>query len=389
MTISTFPVLPGIGFPKRSPVWSTIKQPSVGGQESRFAQWSYPKWRYEIPFEVLRNYSGFTEFDSLAGFYNQMYGSAGFFQYNDPKDGLIVNQPLATGDGTTTSFQLVRSKGGFAEPVFLPTAVSLTRSDLLGSTLMYPIARKNLVRNPRNEGAITGTPGTVPTYWSTNLGSGLSRQVVGYGTTSGVPWIDIRVFGTATATGLAINIYFDAGSDPATLGSTWTASAWVMLVAGTLPGGLYLEFGQYGTGASYYPGTAVASPALWQRTVGTTTVTDPTINQIDSMVWVYQPATGAVDFTLRIGGAQLEPGSAATSLILPPIGSPAATTVTDYGLYPNGIIVMASAPASGASIQWTGTYNWLCRFDDDSVDFQAIADGYWSVDSLKFTTEKL
>ena len=63
--------------------------------------------------------------------------------------------------------------------------------------------------------------------------------------------------------------------------------------------------------------------------------------------------------------------------------------MTDYGLYPNGIIVMASAPASGASIQWTGTYNWLCRFDDDSVDFQAIADGYWSVGSLKFTTEKL
>ena len=389
MTIPTFPSLPSIGFPKRSPVWSTIKQPSVGGQESRFAQWSYPKWRYEIPFEVLRNYSGFNEFDSLAGFYNQIYGSAGFFQYNDPNDGLIVNQPLATGDGTTTSFQLVRSKGGFAEPVFLPTAVSLTRSDFLGSTLMYPIARTNYVRNPRGEGAVAGTPGSLPTYWQSNLTAGLSRQLVGYGTTSGVPWIDIRVFGTATATGLAMNLYLDINNAAATLGSTWTMSAWVMLVAGTLPGGLYLQFGEYGTSTASYPGTAVASPGLWQRSVNTTTITDPTINQIDAMVWVYQTATGAVDFTLRIGGPQLEKYAIATSLILPPVGSPAVRTVTDYGLYPNGIIVMASAPASGASIQWTGTYNWLCRFDDDSVDFQAFGDGFWSLGSLTFTTEKL
>ena len=389
MTIPTFPSLPSIGFPKRSPVWSTIKQPSVGGQESRFAQWSYPKWRYEIPFEVLRNYSGFNEFDSLAGFYNQIYGSAGFFQYNDPNDGLIVNQPLATGDGTTTSFQLVRSKGGFAEPVFLPTAVSLTRSDFLGSTLMYPIARTNYVRNPRGEGAVAGTPGSLPTYWQSNLTAGLSRQLVGYGTTSGVPWIDIRVFGTATATGLAMNLYLDINNAAATLGSTWTMSAWVMLVAGTLPGGLYLQFGEYGTSTASYPGTAVASPGLWQRSVNTTTITDPTINQIDAMVWVYQTATGAVDFTLRIGGPQLEKYAIATSLILPPVGSPAVRTVTDYGLYPNGIIVMASAPAWGASIQWTGTYNWLCRFDDDSVDFQAFGDGFWSLGSLTFTTEKL
>ena len=65
------------------------------------------------------------------------------------------------------------------------------------------------------------------------------------------------------------------------------------------------------------------------------------------------------------------------------------TTITDYGLLSNGVIVMASAPASGAAIQWTGTYNWLCRFDDDSIDFEAIADGFWSLGSLKFSTEKL
>ena len=387
MTIPTFPVLPGIGFPKRSPVWSTIKQPSVGGQESRFAQWSYPKWRYEIPFEVLRNYSGFTEFDSLAGFYNQMYGSAGFFQYNDPQDGLIVNQPLANGDGTTTAFQLVRSKGGFAEPVFLPTAISLSRSDYLGSALMYPIARTNYIRNPRAEGVVSGTPGTVPIYWL--IGADVTRQIVGAGTVGGVPYVDVRLHGTQSGTGtqLALNLVLDSGGVACSVGDTLTASVWTGVTSGTLPGQLGLYVGEAPTGL--YPGVAISSPATWQRTSETTTITDPTVTTSYAELWVYCTGGQTFDFTLRIGGPQLEKYASATSLILPPAGSPAVTTVADYGLYPNGIIVMASAPASGASVQWTGTYNWLCRFDDDSVDFQAIADGFWSVGSLKFTTEKL
>ena len=392
MTLPTFPTLPGIGLPKKSPIWSTVKQPSIGGQESRFAQWSYPKYHYEYPFEFLRDFSGYTEFDSLVAFYNSVNGSAGFWQYTDPKDNLIVNQPLATGDGTTTAFQLVRSKGGFTEPVFLPTAISLTRSDFLGSTLMYPTARTNYVRNPRAEGAIAGTPGTTPTYWSVSPAT--NRQIVGTGTVGGVSYVDIRIYGTQPGSGtqLAISLYLDGANTTVTVGNyTFTASAWVQVVAGALPSGgsLELHIGEYGTGTSYFPGTPVSSPGTWQRTSTTTTITDPTITSADAMVWVYCTGGQTFDFTLRVGGPQLELGSTATSLILPPSGSPAVTTITDYGLLSNGVIVMASAPASGASIQWTGTYNWLCRFDDDSIDFEAIADGFWSLGSLKFSTEKL
>ena len=392
MTLPTFPALPGIGFPKRSIIWSTTKQPSIGGQESRFAQWSYPKWRYEYPFDVLRNYAGLTEFDSLAGFYNSVNGPAQFFQFNDPKDNTIVNQPLANGDGVTTLFQLVRSKGGFVEPVFLPTAISLTRSDFLGSTLMYPTARTNLVRNPRGEGVVSGTPGTSPTYWAVGIAaSGVSRQIVGSGTVGGVPYVDMRFYGTQPGSGvsLALNLGFDNIAAAAALGNTFTQSVWTQLTAGTLPGNLEIHIGEYASGTSYFPGSQITSPGTWQRSSTTTTITDPTVTTAMAMIWVYCTGGQTFDFTLRVGGMQFELGSTATSLILPTPGSPAVTTVTDYGLLSNGVIVMASAPASGASILYTGTYNWLCRFDDDSIDFEAIADGFWSLGSLKFSTEKL
>ena len=60
MAIPTFPVLTTIGFPKRTVAWSTIKQPSIGGQESRFANWSFPRWSYDFPIELLRQSSTFT-----------------------------------------------------------------------------------------------------------------------------------------------------------------------------------------------------------------------------------------------------------------------------------------------------------------------------------------
>ncbi len=121
MTIPTFPVLATIGFAKRSPIWSVVRQPSVGGQESRFSLWSAPRWRYEFPFELLRQNSDGTELTTLAGFYNSVGGSALIFQYADPNDGSVTAQAFGTGNGTTRAFQLVRAFGGFIEPVYLPT----------------------------------------------------------------------------------------------------------------------------------------------------------------------------------------------------------------------------------------------------------------------------
>lgn len=178
----------------RTPLWKTIPHPSVDGSEPRYAQWSFPRWRYEIPFEVLRSGLTGTEFAALAGFYNSVSGSALPWAYPDPDDGVATAQSFGTGDGITSTFQLVRSKGGFAEPTYLITT----------SPTIY----------------VNGTPTSI-----TN-----------------------------------------------------------------------------GTG---------------------------------------------------------------------------------------GTVTFGSAPAAGAALTWSGTFSWLCRFDDDQIDFEGIMRGFWALPSLKFTTEKL
>ncbi len=66
--------------------------------------------------------------------------------------------------------------------------------------LLIEEARTNSIRNSTMQGVVPGTPGTLPTNWALNTGaSGLSSQIVGSGTESGIPYFDFRFFGTAAA----------------------------------------------------------------------------------------------------------------------------------------------------------------------------------------------
>ena len=117
-----FPTFPGMSLPiRRRTIWSTIQQQSVGGQTPRFPLWSAPRYSYEIPFEVLRGYGAYAEIDTMLGFYNATYGSAGTFAFTDPRDNSVTDQTFGSGTGSDTDFQLVRTFGSFTEPVYLPT----------------------------------------------------------------------------------------------------------------------------------------------------------------------------------------------------------------------------------------------------------------------------
>lgn len=125
MTVPVFPTLFWQLPVLRSPVWSTLKQASISGQETRLALWSYPQWRYELACEVLRSSAAFAEWQAIIGVYNQCNGSAGTFTYADPNDGTATAQQIGTGDGVNRVFQLVRAFGGFIEPVFAPVTSTL------------------------------------------------------------------------------------------------------------------------------------------------------------------------------------------------------------------------------------------------------------------------
>jgi uncharacterized protein (TIGR02217 family) len=126
MTLPIFPALPGITWPiTRSAAWATLRQEAISGLETRLQLWTYPRYKYQLPIEVLRAAASFSEMQTLEAFYNSVGGPAGVFLYADPNDGTATHQGFGTGDGSTTVFQLVRGLGGFTAPVFAATPVAV------------------------------------------------------------------------------------------------------------------------------------------------------------------------------------------------------------------------------------------------------------------------
>ncbi|HEY3919457.1 MAG TPA: DUF2460 domain-containing protein [Stellaceae bacterium] len=129
MSTSIFPTLAGLGWSvTRREMWKTRLQEAVSGKETRIADWSYPRHQWTLGFDFLRqgalSGASYAEFAALAGFFDLRQGSYDSFLYADADDNAVAGQGLGIGDGTTTSFQLVRGFGGFVEPILAPNAVS-------------------------------------------------------------------------------------------------------------------------------------------------------------------------------------------------------------------------------------------------------------------------
>jgi uncharacterized protein (TIGR02217 family) len=133
VTIPIFPVLSGQG-------WSVHKKPRfdtklaihVTGRETRAGKYIRPIWDFELTFDGLDGSAtniygglGADSFQTLAGFFLQVQGRYGNFLYIDPSDDVVSGQLIGVGDGTTTNFTMVRSLGGFSEPVGCVTSVAM------------------------------------------------------------------------------------------------------------------------------------------------------------------------------------------------------------------------------------------------------------------------
>jgi len=133
MSNVVFPVLAGLQFPvKRSPVWKTKKQVSASGKEARTAMWTYPVWNIQMGYEFLRDTTANDELKTLVGFFNARLGMWDDFFFSDPDDKTATDQGFGVGDGTTKTFQLARSYGGWTEPV--RGVQSVTNVKVNGST---------------------------------------------------------------------------------------------------------------------------------------------------------------------------------------------------------------------------------------------------------------
>lgn len=105
-------------------MWDTTVLQAISGKETRIARQTYPRWKWELTYNLLRSNASYNELQQLAGFFNNRQGMYDTFLYADADDNNVSGQTVSTGDGVTTSFQLIRTFGSFIEPVLAPNVIS-------------------------------------------------------------------------------------------------------------------------------------------------------------------------------------------------------------------------------------------------------------------------
>lgn len=135
MTTPVFPSLPGLGWSvTKVPRFATRTQRSVSGRALYLNDQPVPIWEFTLTYQILRDEndvrggagpgSGYNELRTLMGFFLNQQGAFQPFLFQDPTDDSVTGQGLGTGDGGTTVFQLVRTMGGFNEPMLAPNTVN-------------------------------------------------------------------------------------------------------------------------------------------------------------------------------------------------------------------------------------------------------------------------
>jgi hypothetical protein len=183
--------------------------------------------------------------------------------------------------------------------------------------------RTNSIRNNTMQGAVAGTPGTLPTNWiiPTPI-NGLARQIVGTGTENGITYIDVKYSGTTSAGGLTAIYWESVTGVAATSGQTWTNSVYVALVGGSTANttGVVVGIDENNAAGGFLAGSSTAfvpsAGALTEKRVShTRTLTNASTAFVRPYVFFSYGNGAAIDITLRIGMPQLELGAFATSVI--------------------------------------------------------------------------
>jgi hypothetical protein len=186
-------------------------------------------------------------------------------------------------------------------------------------TLKY--APMNVIRNNTMQGAVAGTPGTLPTNWASAIGAGLSQQIIGTGTESGIAYIDIRIHGTKSGAGAAFSIRFEVNNvAAATQNQAWTHSAFLKVQGGTLPVAVFYQARETDSGGGVISTTSIGSgvtpTTTLARSSATSTLVSGSCAFVTSLITTASVDDGvAIDITLRIGMPQLQLGSEATEVI--------------------------------------------------------------------------
>jgi len=178
------------------PTYSTDVVTTYSGREQRNANWSQARARYNVASGVKTE----TQWQALIAFFRARRGKAVGFRFKDWSDFKGVNEPIGTGNGSATQFQLVKlySSGSVAVSRTITKPVTGTVKIYVNSVLQSGVTVNTttgvvtLASAPANGTAITADyEFDVPVRFDTDELQ-LSLENYGAGSWSNIPLIEIR-----------------------------------------------------------------------------------------------------------------------------------------------------------------------------------------------------
>ena len=213
--------------------------------------------------------------------------------------------------------------------------------DALGN-LQY--APNNQILNSTMQGAVAGTVGSggsFPTNWNGVVGNGLAFASVGTGVEAGLPYTDVRIYGTTTAGGQALIGMNPNSGLPAKGGQSFIQSFYIRTVAGSPTGfsGTGLEL-VYDDSAFTFAGNVTAPLGTLgvasvdkNRVYGATGALASNVAYLIPSLYLNYNTGAAIDWTFRIAAPQVELVTAAQTTpnpFLPTSGTAAYGPAFDY-----------------------------------------------------------
>ncbi|MFC0410956.1 GH32 C-terminal domain-containing protein, partial [Roseomonas elaeocarpi] len=269
----------------------------------------------------------------------------------------LVSYSVAALRALITSAVFTRASGatGYDATGKLVTVAADTPAYTVAGALVMEGAHTNLLRNSRFEGAVAGSPGTLPTNVTLSGAASFTTTVVGVAPdANGNPTFSIRFVGTPTAV-TSLGLLLDTVTGiPAAQDQTLTGAV-LASVTGTTPPANPLarmrlvERTASAAGSSIESvGRAITSaPSEYRMTY---TMRDAATVAMAPYFFVTVAANEAVDFVMNLALPRVTRDAYSRVPTLPPVGAPAATSRAEDGA---GIPLSsfdAVAPVQGALI---------------------------------------
>jgi hypothetical protein len=391
----------------RTPMFNTGVQAAITGKESRIAYQQYPRIKFELQYELLRDYVTPSDLKALTGLFMACHGKYDTFLFSDPTFNTVASMQFATTDGVTSAYPITATYQNTAGP---------GGAELIQNFNGVPVVYLNRFGFPE---LLAGSSRTIYTLYDidltnaawvkTNCTVATLGNIVTNGASTSYP---CSVFTENTAS--SVNHFVSQGCTvPATTGLDYTFSgtffpsargwAFIQLTESTGSHVAYCFFnistGPIGTSATTganWSNVRVSSTPLvaslgWFKCTITatknsagTTVTASAGPAIADNTLAYAGSNGTQ--AIYGWGLQLENSSTPTATV---ITTGATITQADYALGATGIVTTALVYTLNLILSWTGSFFYRCRFDDDSFTVTQFLLNFWANKKVTFLSVKL